>query len=195
MINKVRKIINSQNINRMPLKKLPDKLIWHRAQRLDYHTFIIFSTTNPNQHAQMICRKATQYLDGKREASLFISSIKSHPPGKGLGTALLNFAHKFSKEIGCGGRFFLSADAQFDPHKAPHIFYRKFGMNTSYKDINKKLDEFIKQEKNGTISDFPHVLMYYPPIEVKETPKQKFSLKENIQNYLHELYKFILKKI
>lgn len=178
----------------MPLKKLPENLIWHKAQRLDYHTFTIFSTTNPNQHAQMICRKATQYLDGKREASLFISSIKSHPPGKGLGTALLNFAHKFSKQIGCEGRFFLSADGIFEPFKVPHIFYRKFGMNTEYPQINKKLDKFIKKGKNGTIIEFPHVRMYYPPIEeIKD--KNTFSFKKSALNMFTSIRKFIYKYI
>lgn len=99
---------------------------------------------------------------------------------RGSGTALLNFVKNFSKQNGCEGRFHLLSDISLMPSKIPHIFYRKFGLNTGDKIIDKKLDRFIKKGKNATYHDFKSVKMYFPPIENGKTP----SLIEKIKSFL-----------
>ena len=49
-------------------------------------------------------------------------------------------------------------------------------MNTGVLEDDKKIDMFIKEGKNGTIKDFPHQKMYYPPIPSKEKPKSLWQM-------------------
>jgi len=104
--------------------------------------------------------------------------LLSKPRKQGLGKKLLQYATKMSEELGCGGRIFLGADPQFIPNEVPHIFYRKFGMNTESENVNNKLDKFIKEGKQATIKDFHKIKMYYPPVQAfpdsEVQPKKSF---------------------
>lgn len=161
----------TSNLRFPPVKRygtLPDKLIYHTVE--DYNPsidrFIMFSTKRgDNRIARMICFPQSIYRDGKMHVpSLYV--CKLFAPGGGFGTAMLNFARVYSKMIGCGGNIHLQASGCYMPQRVPHIFYRKYGMNTSYEAINKKLNKFVEKGKSATYMDFDEIEMYYPPIKI-----------------------------
>jgi hypothetical protein len=85
---------------------------------------------------------------------------------------MLNFAKRFSEEIGCEGRFHLRADPQFTMSEVPHIFYRKCDMSCKSEVENKKLDEFIRTGRRATIKDFKATVMYYPKLDKPSSNKE-----------------------
>ncbi len=160
-------------------KRVPKYLIYQFSPSLSYFKdvdrFVLFNTQNNNQKTLMSCfpiEKAREDLE--KTESLYIEELLSFEPQKGLGTKMLDFAKNYSKKIGCNGYFHLSADSGLTPDSIPHIFYRKYGMNTKDASINKKLDKFISKGKNARHTDCPNIEMYYPPIKKPETKLQKF---------------------
>lgn len=172
-------------------KKLPDKLIYktytdYLEQTAD--TFIMFSTKkDSNDRAIMKCFPQLINRDGQKNVpSLYIWMLSSNCSGKGFGTAMLDFAIKYSKQIGCKGNLHLSSDVSFMPNRIPHIFYRKFGMSTKSASLDKKIDQFIAKGKNATYRDFDNVNMYYPPIK---------HLKDKVQSTIYKGFLFGLKAV
>ena len=64
------------------------------------------------------------------QRSVYVKYLMSPDSGLGLGTDFLNFVQAYSKKKGCKGYFHLYASASYTPTRIPHIFYRKYGMNT-----------------------------------------------------------------
>lgn len=155
-------------------KKIPEKLIIH--DKWEYFNsyidqFRMFSTKKEDFGKLAVMRCFPEMI--KRDLlvdipSLYVQFLSSNCSGSGFGTAMLDFAKNYSKKIGCGGRFHLSADVAFMPNRVPHIFYRKYGMNTGIPKIDFKLDKFVKLGKNATYKDFNNIEMYYPPIKSKK---------------------------
>lgn len=174
-------MLNISHLKYPPIKyNLPDKLIYHNqvykeGYRLE--KFNVFST-NPNSqnHGEMYCFKEHILRPDKQDfvPSLYIDFLYSTKSGEGFGTALLNFAKNYSKKIGCEGRIHLMASSGLIPQRAPQIFYKKCGLNSADKEINKKLDKFIKKHKNATFKDFTNTPMYYPPIKFRESKILRF---------------------
>ena len=163
-----------------PLKKIPENLIYHKIKGSNSadipDLFIMFSTKEKNM-SKLYCYKTTINKDGKNNVpSLYISLLFSNPQQCGLGTKMLNFAQTFSKKIGCEGNFHLISNSGMFPNKIPHIFYRKYGMNTEDALTNAKLDRFIRRKKDATYKDFPNIKMYYPPVEEKNKNNWKVFL-------------------
>ena len=156
-------------------KQIPDKLIFHKgkAPLQDIYDVVMFTTKEPFYRTEM------SYFKSNWNDALGITMLKSFPRKKGLGTAMLKYALKLSEEIGCGGRIFLQADSMFTPNEAPHLFYRKFGMNTGYKEIDDKMDRFISKNKHARYLDFCSNILYYPPVKY---PKE--SLWSKIKNFI-----------
>lgn len=160
-------------------KKLPDKLILQ--QYTDYFgetvdRFVMFSTkkSESGKYATMKCFPEFINRDGKKNVpSLYVWYLSSNCSGSGFGTAMLNFAKKYSKKLGCEGNLHLSADVGFTPNRVPHIFYYKYGMNTKNPAVNKKLKSFIQNNKQATWKDFENIDMYYPPINFPMTMFEK----------------------
>ncbi len=172
-------------------KKIPDKLIY--KSYADYlgepvDQFIMFSTKKGSQdRAIMKCFPEMIEREGKEKVpSLYVWFLGSNCSGKGFGTAMLDFAIKYSKQIGCKGNLHLSSDVSFMPNRIPHIFYRKFGMSTKSASIDKKIDQFITKGKNATYKDFDTIDMYYPPIE---------HTKDKIQSTIYKGFLFGLKTV
>lgn len=183
MLNSCRNL----SINGFYRTKLPEYLIYIKHQV--YGTNIretcvsMFSTKNPSESAVMFCNPEVIYRKDKGWVnSLYISYLTVlKSKGKGLGTNLLNFAKIYSEKLGCEGRFHLYASSSGPAKYIPHIFYRKFGMNTGFIDIDKTLDMFIKQRKKATAQDFKTLEMFYPPVVYSE--KQRKSLLSIIKNF------------
>lgn len=154
-----------------PIKhKFPRELIYHNSNRYNgienSDVYTIFKIDKPKQFARLCCLPATVDRDGQKNVkSLYIWRLFSSPVHSGLGTKALDFAKTVSKKDGCNGYFHLDAHGGFTPHCIPHIFYKKYGMNTESDVINKKMDKFIKKKKYATYKDFKNLMMFYPPIE------------------------------
>lgn len=154
------------------MPEFPDKLIYQKTAYLynnKLETFIMFSTKKGNKNqAVMKCFADRINRDNKRDIpSLNIWKLASTNSGQGFGTALINFAKKFSKKIGCEGNIHLLADTSFSTGRVPHPFYIKMGMNCADKSINKKIQKFIAKNKNMMPKDVESVYMYYPPLNLK----------------------------
>lgn len=168
------KIMPVGPIKTKPLSKRPDLLIHSFGKELNpfgqyIHRFVLFKTDLSRKRTMMNCYPELIYRDNKDNVpSLFISKILSFPQNIGLGTKMLDFAQKFSKEIGCNGYFHLMADDCYTPNRVPHIFYWKYGMNTPNKEVNDKLDYFARNNKQARYIDFNNMEMFYPPIEKPE---------------------------
>lgn len=167
-----------------PHNTIPSKLVYHLGTGKNIVTgeirdrFIMFSTEEHCKDVIAIMECTKEYIsrDGLSNVpSLFINNLLPTRKGCGFGTEFLNFAREYSKKIGCLGNFHLSPNSAYDPHRIPHIFYRKYGMNTNDATINHKLDKFVKERKDAMFRDFKDgVIMYYPPIKSPVTRWQKF---------------------
>ena len=173
MIEKIGHGLKYPPLKRCANKKLPEYLFWEHKDCFDTWDISMFSTKDPKKTGKMTCITTKQTISGKQKPYILILLLLSEPRKQGLGTKMLDYVQNFSKRKGCDGRFYLCADPQFTPKEAPHIFYRKYGMNTGNPKDDAKIDMFIKEGKNGTIEDFPHQKMYYPPIPPQEQPEQK----------------------
>ena len=164
-------------LNLRPIKpqKLPDHLIYRTQKQISYDKIIqiarIISLKDGQLKGAVEFFPALAYRNGsKKEPSVFIYVLQVFDRKKGYGTKLLNYVKNYSKEIGCNGNLWLDSSPCLLPQEIPHTFYRKFGMTTDNKKIDKQLDKFIKQHKIPTHRDMCEVLMFYP--ENKPEPKE-----------------------
>ena len=142
---------------------------------VDRYTLIPTDKVNFGKRVVMQCLPEYITRDGKNQVpSLYIWQLFSNCSGSGFGTQMLDCARKLSKQIGCQGNIHVTADGCYNPHKIPHIFYRKYGMNTKIAKVDKKLDKFIAKGKNATYRDFNSVEMFYPPIIHEHSKFVKF---------------------
>ena len=157
------KINPIKNLKYPPLKpkQLPEKLIWHGINEYDIHEFHMFTTKSQKPMTALMKCYETRYDTPK---NLLITLLISYNRNKGLGSEMLKFAENFSKKVGCEGRLKLKASGLYTPNRVPHTFYRKYGFTTDNSKIDKKLDKFIKNNKDATQLDFQEMLcMYYRP--------------------------------
>lgn len=167
-------------ITRQSLQKIPDHLILKRTTKyssgLNEDCFAVVSTKNPKEKAVMYCNPESVYRkDMGRVNSLYISYLDTlGSPNKGMGTILLNFAQRYSKEIGCEGRLHLDASKLNHSERVPHVFYKKYGMNTGNIKIDAKLDLYVRKGQDATELEFPTMSMFYPPIDYNVKDKTPF---------------------
>lgn len=152
---------------------LPEKLIYHSKIRyvntnLVADDFFMFSTKkNDKNFAEMVCYpKKIKRGDLGQVPSLYIKKLCAS--GNGYGSAMLDFARVHSKNVGCNGNLHLISSGYFKPNRVPHIFYKKYGMNSDNAIVNKKLDKFINVGESATYHDFKDICMYYPPIKFQK---------------------------
>ena len=167
-----------------PIKwQIPKHVIFHQTVGRHEITgeiidrFIMFSTKKGEEDIKAVldCMVTTVDRDGMRNVpSVYVNKLMSPNSGRGLGTEFLNFVQNYSKKKGCNGYFHLFSSAGYSPRRIPHIFYRKYGMNTNDANVNKRLDKFIAKGKTADYYDFSDINMYYPPIKNPTTSWQKF---------------------
>ncbi|MCM1338198.1 MAG: hypothetical protein NC191_00830 [Muribaculaceae bacterium] len=147
-------------------------------------SFQAFLKKNPSVHAVMYCTPEVVYRkDLGWVNSLYVSYLDTLGNcNKGLGTVLLNIASIYSNRLGFGGRFHLDASGLQSPNRVPHIFYRKFGMNTGFECTDKEMDKFVKSGKPATYLDFKSMTMFYPPI--KYPNENKISLLQSLKEHI-----------
>lgn len=108
----------------------------------------------------------------KKFKSFYVYYLRSHEHN--FGNKLLDFVQNVSKKNGGEGRFHLIASDAYNPKKPPHIFYRKYGMNSLYTDIIKNIDRHIKGKLSLEDIDTIDIPMYFIPEEIN---KQKSNTK------------------
>lgn len=168
-------------ITRRPaLTKIPDHLIFKETIKyssgIEEDCFTAISTKNPKERAVMYCYPEQVYRrDMGWVNSLYISYLDAmNNPRKGLGTMLLNIAREYSIQLGFNGRLHVDASSVKNKEELPHVFYKKFGMNTGRPKIDEKLDWFIQTGKDATYLDFKIMSMFYPPIQYNVKDKTPF---------------------
>lgn len=166
------------------LKRIPEYLVYYSNKNKLYHDFVMSKTSKPYATCSMYCNVTRLYDKFNVFPSLLIYVIKSNPIQQGLGSKMLDVAKIFSNKKGCDGRFHLFATSLYLSEKVPHIFYRKYGMTTGDKKIDKKLDKFIKIGKSATDKDFSSMLMYYSPKKFK-TEEVKLSFWQKIKKFFN----------
>ena len=113
----------------------------------------------------------------KKFFQIFLLYIKEQR--QGYGKEFIDFAKNRSKQLDCDGRLFLMADSGvLDAEKPPHIFYRKQGFTTSDKKYLKKIDNFIKENKEMENKDSKPIYMYYVPEKLNFLQKLGLRLKD-----------------
>lgn len=158
-------------IKHTPIKQMPKTLIVHSYTRYlnNFVDQFVLVPTNKDEFGKKVIMKCfPEYIERegiKNVPSLYIWELLSNCSGSHYGSKMLDFARNYSKKIGCNGYIHLSSDGCYNPHRMPHIFYRKYGMSTKSARIDKKLDKFIAQGKNATYKDFNTEEMFYPPIQ------------------------------
>lgn len=109
----------------------------------------------------------------KKFKSFYIYYLRSHEHN--FGNNLLDFVQKISKKNGGEGRFHLIASDCYNTKKPPHIFYRKYGMDSQYTEITREIDKYIKGEiklEDINLIDTP---MYFIPNKSKQNKTIKFQ--------------------
>ena len=157
-----------------PLSKLPECLIYRTQKNVGqnriYQIAKIISLKDGKLKGVAEFYPANAYRGNanEKESSVFVSWLYVYDQGNGFGTKLLNYVKEYSKKIGCHGNFWLDSSPNITPQKAPHTFYRKYGMTSDSLKTDKQLDKFIKQNKIPTYKDMGEILRYYPPIAVPQ---------------------------
>ena len=155
-------------------KHIPNNLIYTVKKPLRSGVIRYYSKLIDLQHGRLLAYMNTEReLIPKENAivpSLYVDIIKSVYKNKGYGTQLMNYAKTLSKKLGCNGNIHLIACNEFDSKRAPHIFYKKWGMNTGDYFIDSKIDNFIQRNKKTQKDDFPNIEMYYPPVKYDIDP-------------------------
>lgn len=108
----------------------------------------------------------------KKFKSFYIYYLRSKEHN--FGNKLLDFVQQISKKNGGEGRFHLIASDCYNIDKPPHIFYRKYGMNSLAIGIIRNIDKYIKGKiplEELNLIDIP---MYFIPKDIK---KQKNNTK------------------
>lgn len=175
-----------------PSAKLPEVLFYKRPIKSvmspPQEEFVAFSTKGDKNWGEIVLHKSKlQHRKDYEGDTLAIDFISSNDRQKGLGSAMIDFAKNLSKKNGCNGYLVLRADSSIDKHHVPHIFYRKQGFTTLDNKLDRKLDSFIKDNKQATSNDFKTQLMYYP------APQKKPSLVERLKNWVLTKVGFLLK--
>ena len=149
------------------IKKVPDVLIY---QHKNTSLYTMFDVKNLKLAGRMNAYGIRDLLT--KEDSLYIETLNIYQKRQGFGSIFLNFAKHISKHLGCEGRVkLIAATTEYDPLNPPHIFYRKNGFTTDNKKLLKKMDKYIKKNKQlPHLSTMPE-RMYYPP---KQEAKKDF---------------------
>ena len=123
----------------------------------------------------------------KNFKSFYVYYLRSHEHN--FGNKLLDFVQNISKKNGGEGRFHLIASDCYNPQKPPHIFYRKYGMNSLYTEVIRDIDKYIKGkiklEDIGLI-DTP---MYFIPKESKQKQNKTIKFQNIIKTIISKIKK------
>lgn len=170
-----------------PTRSFPEKFLYQRRivkAREPIEEFVL--TDKGKLVGEIVCQKSTaQWRDDYLGNCLIINFIKTTKQNKGYGKYLIDFAKNYSKQRGCNGYLLLKSDTSFTPHRIPHLFYRKQGFTTLEPKIDKKMDRFIKENKDAKHTDFKSMLMFYPSKETKN--KNKFlEFTQKVLNYFKQ---------
>lgn len=178
-------------VGNSPIRKHTQKIILNRIVKPyktklcgnTEHNFTMYDTKNSKELGTIICFPEKIYRrDVGTVNSLYVAYLSAEKHlGRGVGSALLSIAKRYSKEIGCDGFVHLESTGRMSPFRIPHIFYRKKGMSSNSPKIDKMLDEYIKNGQDAIIEDFPILRMYYPPIN-NLTPQKNSVLKKCLDN-------------
>ena len=155
----------------------------NKSTHPNLHIFNIYAKKNRAQKVgTFVCHKSEIPLrPGYNGSVLAIDYLEVNITNSGYGTKILKFAQQYSQKLGCKGYMILKADGSFNPKRIPHLFYRKFGFSSFDKKTDRKLDEFIRRNKNATSEDFSTLLMHYPPKE------SGVDMKIFFQNFIKKL--------
>ena len=149
----------------------------NKVMHPNQHVFEFYSNIDKNKLGTLVCHKSELKIRPDYDGMvLAIDFIETRNKNQGWGTRILEFAKKYSKQIGCNGFMTLKADGSYTPKRIPHIFYRKFGFSTLESNTDKELDRFIKKGENATIKDFPCLLMHFPAQDKKPTFLERILL-------------------
>lgn len=159
-----------------PIKTMPEVLIYKQN---NVYRYTMLDVKNSKIAGRMYAH-FIQNLKTK-ECSLFINTLNIYQKRQGFGSKFLDFAKQVSKQFGCEGRVRLIASTtEYDPLNPPHIFYRKNGFSTDNKKLLKKIDKYIKNNKQLPHLSTPPETMYYPP-----KPEVKMSFVERIKDFFN----------
>lgn len=177
-------------------KNIPDTLIY-KSVKIDNETQPYSRYTAFNKNGKIL-----GIIDGTMETihpivgnpffpgltsfkSFYIAYIKSHQ--QNFGNKLLDFVQTISRQNGGNGRFHLIATARFNPEKPAHIFYRKYGLDSLFREGIKQIDACI----NGKIpiSDLEPIDMPMYFIPGKTNQKLNKNNKNTFINKILKLFK------
>lgn len=170
-------------------KTLPEKMFYNRyfflSEKTNMLDFVLFKPNSKKVAGEIYLRKSDKnFRPDYSGSSIIVDYIAAYRYNKGNGTSLMNFAKKYSKDNGCNGYLVLSADPAFMPNKVPHTFYRKQGFTTLDESTDKKLDNFIKHNKNARHTDFLSMLMYYPAPQKNIKRRGLLGIYDNLMNLI-----------
>lgn len=178
------------NLKNYPIKQIPSKLIYKLKEypRMNppLTEYVMFSTKKGDKSfGRIVLGKMKNYGqwrdDYTTEPFLLIYFLSSNPRKNGFGKAMIDFAKNYSKQNGCNGYIMLKATSIFE--NTPHLFYRKQNFSTLDAKLDKKMDQFIKANKEATASDFRDMLMHYPP-----------RIDNSKQNWVQKILKYFFNK-
>lgn len=102
----------------------------------------------------------------KKMKSFYVYYLRSKEHN--FGNKLLDFAQIISRKNGGEGRFHLIASDRYNIKKPPHIFYRKYGMNSLYPEIIRDIDKYIKGKMKIEDIELTDIPMYFIPKDIKK---------------------------
>ncbi len=171
---------------------IPNILIYTVKKPLQNGSFRYYSKMfNLKSGKVLACMNSEKELVERENAtsySLYVDVLKCIRKRQGFGTKMMKFAENLSRRLGCNGNIHLIASSELSPREVPHIFYRKYGMNSGNYEYDRKMDKFIRKNKKATIKDFPSRVMYYPPIKYN-SPVESVEIEES-SNLWQSIIKF-----
>ncbi len=165
--------INGRYFSRKPAE-LPEYLIFHSKRNnkeyKNYDFYNIFDIKNNGSHVGELVTQiediplalAGFYPEGDLKPSLKIVKLVLFKRSQGLGSKLIQFALKRSREQGLNGRVHVLSSDMYDSERPPHIFYRKNKFSSRSKNLLKIIDNCIITGEEKPFK-FHDIRMFYAP--------------------------------
>lgn len=123
----------------------------------------------------------------KKFNSFYVYYLRSHEHN--FGNKLLDFVQIISKKNGGEGRFHLIASDRYNVKKPPHIFYRRYGMDSLYPQLINDLDKYIKGKIKLEDLETIDTPMYFIPKELKNKKSNNNKILNLIKNLAKKMKK------
>lgn len=184
-----------------PQKFSTERIVYNKWIKTNHGPMINYRMADIKQGAyvgQMYARPVTETIFSSYYPALHsydsfkIEEIRIEPNERrnGHGASFINIAKNESRRYNCNGRVHVNASRIFDRENPPHIFYRKQGFTSIFKNKIRYIDECIRKHKKMSLEMADNLEMYLP-LQCAHSAKQKQVSGSKLAIFIKKIMHFI----